>query len=134
VLDQTDICGEQKQIAMNTRTLKNKIRIASSIALVAAFTTGLTSCTEEEEIPEEETVEQNPTPTIEDGNGSLIAVRSSTTQSTPVGDFEIPLNIAVAVFFDGTNYDTFISGGDVTCEGGTLGVNPNSSYTLVPVY
>lgn len=119
---------------MNSRTLKTRIRIASSIALVAALTTGLTSCTEEEpEVPEEEeTVQENPTPTIEAGSGTLVAVRSSTTQSTPIGDIDIPLNIAVSVFFDGTDYDSFITGGDVTCEGETLGVNPNNSYTLVP--
>lgn len=123
-----------KNIAMNTIILKSRIRIATALALMALFTSGLTSCKKEDDDDDpQEQVQENPTPTIEDGSGTLVAVKSSTTQSVPgFGDIEIPMNIAVAVFSDDANYTTFVNGGTVTCEGDELSIQSNNSYVFLP--
>lgn len=105
------------------------------MALLAFMSAGLTSCQPEEEPedPPQEEVQQNPTPTIEDGSGTLVAVKSSTTQTVPVvGTIEIPMNIAVAVFSEDANYSTFVNGGTVKCEGAGLTIQENNSYVFLP--
>lgn len=124
---------------MNTSTFNNSIRVAGILALLTVFTIGLNGCKkedpveEEPEIPETPAVQENPTPTIESGAGSLVAVKSSTTQEVPgFGTVEIPMNIAVAVFFDGTDYSSFLNAGTVSCETEELSINANNSYTFTP--
>lgn len=93
----------------------------------------MTSCTTEEPDEPDNTATENPTPTIEEGYGTLTAVKSVTYQDVPVvGQVEIPLNIAAAAFFDGTDYTTFQAAGSLTCEGEALTMNSNNSYTLTP--
>ena len=67
---------------------------------------------------------QNSDPTISfsDADGSLIAIKSST--STPIGN--IPLGTAVGAFYDGGNLTDV---GTVSVEGVDLTKNSNNSYT-----
>lgn len=119
--------------AMNTSTSTNRVRLMGMAAAILFVSVSMTSCTTEEPDEPDNTTTENPTPTIEDGYGTLTAVRSVTIQDVPiVGPTEIPLNIAAAAFFDGTDYTTFQSAGSLTCEGEDLTMNANNSYTLTP--
>lgn len=73
------------------------------------------------------------TPTFEDGYGTLSAVKSVTYQTVPVvGQVEVDLGLAVAVFFNGSDYNSFVNAGTVTCEGESLAEQSNGSYVYTP--
>lgn len=63
--------------------------------------------------------------------GALIAVKTMTTQTTPIGTFDIEFGTAVAVFREMGSTDN-VTGGTVSCEGESLTQNSNNSYTHTP--
>ncbi len=72
-------------------------------------------------------------PTFEDGYGTLTAVKSTTFQDIPgFGQIEIDLGLAVAAFFNGADFTSFVTAGAVNCEGSDLTQNPNNSYAFTP--
>lgn len=75
-----------------------------------------------------------PTPTITDGYGTLVAVKSVTTFDPGFGVpvTEIDMGIASAAFTDGTNYDNFVNAGVVEVEGQELSQFDNNSYVFTP--
>jgi hypothetical protein len=97
-------------------------------ALAATVAVAASSCSPEEDEPQ--TTGGTPTPTINDGHGTLVAAKTITTMNQPfVGDIEIEYGIGVAVFTNGVNYESYVDGGTVTCEGETLSRFDNGSYS-----
>ncbi|MCF8256888.1 MAG: hypothetical protein K9J06_05015 [Flavobacteriales bacterium] len=72
-----------------------------------------------------------PTPQINAGHGTLVAAKTVTTIDPGFGvpPQDIDYGIGVAVFFNGTDYQTYISGGDVTCEDEALSQFDNGTYS-----
>lgn len=109
----------------------NYFRLGRLAALATIVAVSFSACnTDDDETPDQG---GTPTPQVYSGYGALVAVKSTTTMTQPIiGDVEIDLGLAVAVFFNGTDYETFVSGGSVTCEGETLDVQSNGSYAYTP--
>jgi len=108
----------------------NFFRIGRLSLIAAAVSFSLNSCETEDDTPPDNTG-GTPTPQINRGNGTLVAVKTVTTIDPGFGvpPQDIDYGIGVAVFFNGTDYETFISGGDVTCEEEALTVFDNGSYS-----
>jgi hypothetical protein len=107
----------------------NFFRIGRLSLIAAAVSVSLNSCETEDPAPAD-TSGGTPTPQINDGHGTLVAAKTITVINQPfVGEIEVEYGIGVAVFFNGTDYETFISGGDVTCEEEALSVFDNGSYS-----
>lgn len=70
------------------------------------------------------------TPTL--GAGTLVAVKSQTVQSTPIGDMTIDIGTAVAVFGADAGWSSFVDGGTVKVNDNALSKMPNSSYVFTP--
>lgn len=72
------------------------------------------------------------TPTFTGEFSALIAINTTTTQSTPFGDQNLNIGTAVAVFSqDGGN--SWVSAGDVTTESQMLEAQSNNSYTFTDI-
>lgn len=69
---------------------------------------------------------------IQLGDGTLVAVRSETVQSTPVGDITITIGTGVAVFSAAADYSAFADGGGVTLNEQSLQKQSNNSYVFTP--
>lgn len=108
----------------------NIFRIGRLSLIAAAVSVSLNSCETEDPAPAD-TSGGTPTPQINDGHGTLVAVKTVTTIDPGFGvpPQDIDYGIGVAVFFNGTDYETFISGGDVTCEEEALTRFDNGSYS-----
>ncbi len=104
------------------------------MALAAIVTMSISACNLlPDDTTETPTSTPPPTPTIADGYGTLSAVKSITTQDIPgFGQIEIDLGVAAAAFFDGVDYNSFITAGGVTCETLNMTLNENNSYTFTP--
>jgi len=116
-------------------TLNAKIKMGRFFALAGLVCLSVTSCNllPDDEEPTTSTQPDPPTPTIADGYGTLSAVKSVTFQDVPVvGLVEVDLGLAVGVFFNGVDYNTFLNAGSVTCEGETLEEQDNGSYVYLP--
>lgn len=98
------------------------------MATTVAFT--MNSCTPEDEEPVVETP-TTPTPTITDGYGALVAVKTVTTIEVGFGipDQEVIFGMGVAAFFDGTDYTTRLDAGTVTCEDSLLSRFTDGTYS-----
>jgi len=101
------------------------------LMLFAFFALTITSCEDEEIIPEMEQEEQqsnNSTPTPQFGNadGSLWAINTYTTTSTPIGEFDVELGLGVASFFDGSEEP--VDAGTVTLNDEALNQTSSNSY------
>lgn len=66
-----------------------------------------------------------------DAFGVLVGVKTVTTQSTPIGPFEIDLGTAVAVFSN-NNFTSYLPAGTITCNTKNLDKQTNNSYVHVP--
>jgi hypothetical protein len=109
--------------------LDNIFRYGRLMAIAAAVAVSSSSCNTDDEEPTEP-AGGTPTPTINDGHGTLVAAKTITTINQPfVGDIEVEFGIGVAVFTDGTNYESYVDGGSVTCEGESLSKFDNGSYS-----
>ncbi|MGB0918887.1 MAG: hypothetical protein ACPGU4_14935, partial [Flavobacteriales bacterium] len=74
-----------------------------------------------------------PTPAFADGYATLSAVKTITYQDIPgFGEIEVDFGLAVGVFFNGVDYDTYLNAGSVTCEGEALEEQDNGSYVYLP--
>lgn len=116
-------------------TLNATIKIGRFFALAGLVCLSVTSCNllPDDDEPQTQTQPDPPTPTIADGYGTLAAVKSVTFQDVPVvGLVEVDLGLAVGVFFNGVNYDTYLNAGSVTCEGDNLEEQDNGSYVYLP--
>lgn len=108
---------------------KSFFRIGRLSIIAVAVSLSLNSCETEDPTPTD-TSGSTPTPQINDGHGTLVAVKTITTIDQPfIGEIEVEFGIGVAVFFNGSDYDSFISGGNVTCEEEELNVFDNGSYS-----
>lgn len=67
------------------------------------------------------------TPNFSGTFGALIALRTVTTTSTPIGEMDTNVGTAVAVFSENGG-STFISAGTVNVDGNSLNVQSNGSY------
>lgn len=107
----------------------NIFRIGRLSLIAVAVSFSLNSCETEDDTPPDNTG-GTPTPQINDGHGTFVAAKTVTTMTQPfIGEVEIEYGIGVAVFFNGTDYETYINGGDVTCEGEALSRFDNGSYS-----
>lgn len=66
------------------------------------------------------------------GDGTLVAVRSETLQSTPIGDMTINIGTAVAAFSAGSNYSILAEAGTVKVNGEALQKSDNNAYVFTP--
>ena len=117
-------------------TFKASIKWARFFALAGLVSLSVTSCNL---LPDDDTPPSNdpsstpPTPAIADGYATLSAVKSVTFQDIPgFGQVEVDLGLAVGVFFNGVDYDTYLNAGTVTCEGENLTEQDNGSYVYLP--
>lgn len=106
----------------------NIFRFGRLAMIAAVVSVSISSCNSDEEEPS--APGSTPTPTINDGHGTLVAVKTITTINQPfIGDIDVEFGIGVAVFTDGTNYESYVDGGTVTCEGETLSKFDHGSYS-----
>jgi hypothetical protein len=109
--------------------INNFFRIGRLSLIAAAVSVSLNSCETEEPTPPS-TSGGTPTPQINDGHGTLVAAKTITVINQPfIGEIEVEYGIGVAVFFNGTDYNTFIDGGTVKCEDETLSRFENGTYS-----
>jgi len=72
---------------------------------------------------------ENPTPQL--GAGTLVAINTQNTTSTPIGDITTTLGLGVAVFTS-DSWASFTEAGTVKLNGSTLTKNSNNSYVFMP--
>lgn len=70
-------------------------------------------------------------PTCNGEYGALIAIKTVTTSSTPVGEFDTELGTAVAVFSQNSG-NSFVKAGTVTADGEELTLQDNNAYVYMP--
>lgn len=71
-------------------------------------------------------------PSFAEGKGTLVAIKSINTTSTPLGPLVTTIGTAVAVFYESVATDSFIDAGEVKAEEQTLTKNENFSYVFKP--
>lgn len=103
--------------------------ILKNAAMIALVSFVATACSKDES-PETDNNQQNSA--IQMGDGTLVAVRSETVQSTPIGDMTINVGTAVAAFNGGNNYGSLVDAGTVTVDGESLQKYDNNSYVFTP--
>ncbi|MFZ6053159.1 hypothetical protein [Halocola ammonii] len=101
------------------------------LMLLAFFALTITSCVDEDIIPEiEEEQQQNDpdttTPQFGNADGSLWAVKSYSTTSTPIGNIDVQIGLGVASFFG--DDEALVDGGNVSLNGEDLSQASNNSY------
>lgn len=113
---------------MNTH--KSILRFGRLMALGTIVALSFSACNSDDDNTNQNTSGGTPTPQINDGHGTLVAAKTVTTMNQPfIGPIEIEYGIGVAVFFNGTDYNSFIDGGTVKCEDETLSRFQNGSYS-----
>ena len=76
---------------------------------------------------------ENPVPGFADGKGTLVAVQSRTFQNVPfVGTLPVDFGLAVAVFYNTPQDQTFLDAGSVSANGEDLKKQTNNSYVYTP--
>ncbi len=118
-------------------TLNATFKWTRFFALAGIVCLSVTSCNllpdDDDTPPTNDPASNPPTPAIADGYGTLSAVKSVTFQDIPgYGQIEVDLGLAVGVFFNGVNYDTYLNAGTVTCESENLEEQDNGSYVYLP--
>lgn len=89
------------------------------------------SCTYEEDETPTAGTPPTYTPSYTGTFGALIAIKTMSTTSTPIGPVNTETGTSVAVFSENGG-STFIGAGTVQTDGNTLTVNENNSYTFIP--
>lgn len=113
------------------RTLKH----SRYVALAACVVASVTSCNLiDTDGPDTVTPAADPpTPSIADGYATLVAIKSVAFQELPgFGQVEVDMGLAVGVFFNGVDYNTYLNAGTVSCEGENLEEQDNGSYVYMP--
>jgi len=114
------------------RKFNDIIRIGSYAVLASVIAMSSTSCNTDDK-DENNGTGGNPTPTVYEGDGALIAIKSMTTISQPIiGDIEMELGLAVAVFANNGDYNNLLPAGTVKCAGENLTIQQNNSYVFTP--
>lgn len=103
-----------------------------SIALSLALLIGLTSCDKDEDDLPNGNSNNNQTDNPQLGAGTLVAIKSESVQSTPMGDMTINIGTAVAVFGSDANFSSFVDAGTVSINGQNLSKAGNHAYTFTP--
>ncbi|MEQ9063948.1 MAG: hypothetical protein RIE58_07210 [Vicingaceae bacterium] len=76
---------------------------------------------------------ENPIPGFIDGSGTLVGIQSRTFQNVPfVGTVPFDLGLAVAVFYNTPQDQTFLDAGTVTANSENLKKQNNNSYVYTP--
>lgn len=124
---------------MKKTTFNWPIGRSLNLLLIAILSIAVTttSCKkdDDDDTPTTSTPKQSgpPTPQPADASGTLVAVQSTTIQTVPgLGDIEIPLYTAVAVFYDDPTAQTFLNAGTVSCEGENLTKQSGNQYVFTP--
>jgi len=109
--------------------LKHLLLLSASLAIFS-------SCSKDEDNDNSTPAPTGSTPStvpqLSDANGVMVAVKSITYTTTPVGSFPLPIGTAVAVFSDTAGSSTFVSAGTVECENNLLSKQSNNSYVFTP--
>ena len=115
-------------------TLNATIKMVRFFALAGLVCLSVTSCNLlPDDEPETSTQPDSPTPTIADVYATLSAVKSITYQDMPgFGQVEVDFGVAVGVFFNGVDYDTYLNTGTASCENKLLQEQDNGSYVFIP--
>lgn len=115
------------------KTFTKTLKWGQLLLLAGVVSFSITSCNTDDTDPPANPSNNPPTPTIEDGHGTLVAIKTVTFQDVPgFGQMEIDLGLAVGVFFNGVDYETYLNAGTVTCEGENLAEQSNGSYLFIP--
>lgn len=107
------------------------------VALSLFFVATLASCSDDND-DNNNTVTPTPnpsypTPEPADADGACWAIRTISTQQTPIGPIEVELEVAVAVFFTNTGVSSSLSNvGVVSADGTDLTRQSNNSYIYTP--
>jgi hypothetical protein len=113
------------------RNILKKTALHSSIAIMALGLT-LTSCKKDENNNNNNNNNNDPSSSIQFGDGTLVAVRSETVQSTPFGDVTITLGTGIAAFSNSSNYSSLADAGNVSLNSESLQKQSNNSYVFTP--
>jgi len=103
-----------------------------SMIVLFALSLTLTSCQKDDDDNNNNNNNSEPSSSFQFGDGTLVAVRSETVQSTPFGDVTITLGTGVAVFAAGSNYTSFADAGVVSLNSESLQKQSNNSYVFTP--
>lgn len=111
-----------------------QIGLSFMIVLIAS----LSSCDKvelpEDIITDEETNDPTPPPFPElvGSDGTLVAIKSQSTQSTPIGPMTITIGLGVAVFYETGNTSTFLDAGTVNLNSLQCTKQNNNAYAFQP--
>ena len=113
------------------KTNFNPYKIGQLALISAVVAVSFSACNTEEEPTPPSTSGGTPTPQINDGYGTFVAAKTVTTIDPGFGipPQEVDYGIGVAVFFNGTDYATYIDGGTVSVEGEELSRFDNGTYS-----
>lgn len=98
-------------------------------SLLVAGSIFFVSC-EKDEPEAPDSTQNSSTPSL--GDGTLVAVKTATAQSTPIGDITIDLGTAVAAFPGSGGYNSLVDAGSVSVDGNALQKFGNNSYVFTP--
>ena len=109
------------------------------LSFMAVLITSLSSCNKEdvlpeEIVPEEETNDSTPPPFPEliGSDGTLVAIKSQSTQSSPIGPMTVTVGLGVAVFYEAGNMESFLEAGTVNLNSLTCTKQDNNTYVFQP--
>lgn len=110
------------------------VRYAGKLSLVMSltFVLGLTSCDKDEDDLPNGDNSNNQTNNTQLGAGTLVAIKSESVQSTPMGDMTINIGTAVAVFGSDASFSSFVDAGTVSVNAQNLSKAGNHAYTFTP--
>jgi hypothetical protein len=101
-----------------------------SMLLVTALSLVISSCKKEDD--DNNNNNDNNSSSIQLGDGTLVAVRSETIQTTPIGDITITIGTGVAAFSGNANYSSLVDAGVVKINDETMQKQSNNAYVFVP--
>ena len=109
------------------------------LSFMAILITSLSSCNKEdvlpdEIVPEEETNDPTPPPFPEliGSDGTLVAIKSQSTQTTPIGPMTVTVGLGVAVFYETGNMESFLDAGTVNLNSLGCTKQDNNTYVFQP--
>ena len=73
-----------------------------------------------------------PFPSVANSDGTLVAIRSQTTQNTQIGPITTQIGLGVAVFYETPGATTFLDAGTVVLNELALTKQSNNSYAFQP--
>lgn len=99
---------------------------------------GMSSCKKEEII--DEIIDETPTtqstpppfPTLSNSDGTLVAIKVQSSQSSPIGPVTMTIGLGVAAFYESNNIDNLIDAGNVNVNSKQLTKQTNNSYVFQP--